>query len=60
MVIDGLSCDIALGQKVYNNPLSGQNCTLFYVGMYTNTVYKMRFSRLNWFQLYILKYLFHL
>ena len=52
IVIDRQFCDIALGQKVYNNPLSGQSCTLFHVGMYTNTVYKMYFSRLSQFQLY--------
>ena len=32
-------CDIALGQ----------DCTLFHVGVYTNTVYKMYFSRLKWY-----------
>ena len=38
---DRYFCDIALGQKVYNNPLSRRNCTLIYVETYTNTVYKM-------------------
>ena len=41
IVIGREFCDTALRQKVFNNPLSGKNCTLFYVGMYTNTVYKM-------------------
>ena len=43
IVINRQFCDIALGQKVHNNPLSGHNCSLFHVGLYTNTVYNMYF-----------------